>query len=135
MVVDVALGRQPEVRRTQNRCVGVRFAYPRRNCIVEAVSVPDNGVLQAAALVEPGAAMRLPPAEFISRHAYVICAGHDPYDCAAELDKALSEVRLTATRCCRRWPRPLPEEPIPVLVAVLMIGGALWRIVKSSCSR
>ena len=97
VVVDVALGRQPEVRRTQNRCVGVRFAYPRRNCIVEAVSVPDNGVLQAAALVEPGAAMRLPPAEFISRHAYVICAGHDPYDCAAELDKALSEVRLTAT--------------------------------------
>ena len=40
--------------------------------------------------------MRLPPAEFISRHAYVICAGSDPDDCEVVLDKALSQVRLTA---------------------------------------
>jgi hypothetical protein len=67
---------------------------------VESVSVPDwrrdDGVLAAVALVEPGAKLELPPAGFISRHAYVICAGRDPGECATLLDKALSEVRLTA---------------------------------------
>ena len=35
-------------------------------------------------------------AGFIARHAYLICAGRNPDDCAALLDKALSQVRLTA---------------------------------------
>jgi hypothetical protein len=67
---------------------------------VESVSVPhgtpDNGVLAAAVLVDPGDELRLPPAGFIARHSYVICAGRDPDDCVALLDKALSEVQLTA---------------------------------------
>jgi biotin carboxylase len=100
VAVDVALGRQPTVpHRITHRCVGVRFGYPLQDCEVESVSVPEchqgNGVLAASPLVEPGARLRLPPAEFISRHAYVICAGRDPDDCAALLDQALSQVRLT----------------------------------------
>jgi biotin carboxylase len=101
VAVDAALGRPPAVPRgTGTRCVGVRFCYPPEDCVVESVSVPrarpDDGILAAAALVEPGTELRLPPAEFISRHAYVICAGRDRPGCAALLDAALSQVRLTA---------------------------------------
>ncbi len=101
VAVDVALGRRPDIPPApRTRCVGVRFAYPPEDCVVESVSVPecrpDDGVLAAVALVEPGARLELPPAGFISRHAYVICAGRDPGECATLLDKALSEVRLTA---------------------------------------
>ena len=78
----------------------MRFAYPLQDCVVESVSVPesrpDDGLLAAAALVGPGAELRLPPGDSHRRHAYVICAGRDPDECAALLDKALSEVRLTA---------------------------------------
>jgi biotin carboxylase len=99
--VDVSTGRQPEIPSgTGGRCAGVRFGYPDEDCVVESVTVPapgtDNGVLASAALVEAGARLRLPPAEFISRHAYVICGGAGPSECAASLDAALAEVRLTA---------------------------------------
>jgi biotin carboxylase len=106
-VVDLALGVQPDIGRGHEYlCVGVRFGYPPQDCVVESVSVPpgapDNGVLAAAALVDPGAELRLPPAGFIARHSYVICAGTDPDDCAALLDKTLSQVQLTAS--------PLPAD-------------------------
>jgi biotin carboxylase len=101
VAVDLALGVQPDIRRDhEDRCVGVRFGYPPQDCVVESVSVPqsapDNGVLAAATLVDPGAELRLPPAGFIARHSYVICAGRDPDDCAALLDTALAQVRLIA---------------------------------------
>src|SRR5207253_980932 len=53
VVVDVALGVRPEIpQAAENRCVGVRFGYPRQDCVVESVSVPecrpDNGLLAAA---------------------------------------------------------------------------------------
>jgi hypothetical protein len=99
-VVDVALGRTPRVPPGAGRCVGVRFGYPRSECVVESVSLPqrrpDNGVLAAAALVEPGARMMLPPAQFISRYGYVICAGRDPDDCTVAMDKVMPQVRLAA---------------------------------------
>ena len=44
----------------------------------------------------PGEFLAPPPALYASRHAYVICSGVDPAECAALLDKALTEVRLTA---------------------------------------
>jgi biotin carboxylase len=114
VVVEAALGVRPEIPdRLPNGCVGVRFAYPRRNCIVESVSLPEtwpgNGVLRAVALVEPGAKMKLPPAEFISRHAYVICTGTDPDDCAVRLDRALAEVRLTSHPLLPSVPIPAPS--------------------------
>jgi biotin carboxylase len=101
VAVDVARGRTPDVPRDTGRtCVGVRFGYPREDCEVESVSVPapeaERGVLASAALVRPGARLRLPPAEFISRHAYVICGGPDIDACAAALDEAHSRIRLTA---------------------------------------
>jgi biotin carboxylase len=102
VAVEVALGLQPTIPcPAAPRCVGVRFAYPPQDCVVESVSVPrcrpDDGLLAAVALVEPGAKLELPPAGFISRHAYVICAGRDPGECAARLDTALAQVRLTAS--------------------------------------
>jgi biotin carboxylase len=99
--VEVALGKQPEPPPAAGgRCAGVRFAYPPEDCLVELVSVPDadpqHGLLAAAPLAGPGAELRLPPAEFISRHAYVICAGRDRGECAELLAAAVSQVRLTA---------------------------------------
>jgi biotin carboxylase len=101
VAVGAALGEPPQIPRgAGNRCAGVRFAYPPQDCVVESVSVPEyrpaEGVVAAAALARPGDRLELPPAGFLARHAYVICAADDPDDCAALLDKALSQVRLTA---------------------------------------
>jgi biotin carboxylase len=101
VAVDLALGRRPEIPRNPGgRCVGIRFAYPRQDCVVDEVFVPEagsaDGVLAAVALAEPGERLALPPAEFTSRHAYVIAAGADPAECGVLLDKALAEVRLAA---------------------------------------
>jgi biotin carboxylase len=110
VAVDLALGRQPDLPgaprvRAAHPYVGVRFAYPPEDCTVEAVELPADGVLAAAVLAEPGTRLRLPPAEFISRHAYVICAGRDPDDCTAALDAAMGRIRLTAS----------PLRPVPTL--------------------
>ncbi|MGW5053459.1 ATP-grasp domain-containing protein [Actinokineospora sp. NPDC004072] len=96
VAVDVALGASPQAPAGREpRSVGVRFAYPGADCVVARVEVPREHVIAAAALAEPGAELKLPPAAFISRHAYVICAAADPDECAALLDKALSEVHLS----------------------------------------
>ena len=101
VAVDVAMGRRPPVPdATQGRHVGIRFAYPQEDCVVESVSVPEpctgDGVLAAGILADPGTRLELPPAGFISRHAYVICAGRDSDECVAVMDKALSKVQLTS---------------------------------------
>ena len=101
VAVDIAMGRPLELGGlTPRQHVGIRFAYPLQDCVVESVSVPepcpDDGLLATGILVEPGAKLELPPAGFISRHAYVICAGRDSDECATLLDKALSQVRLTS---------------------------------------
>jgi len=115
VAVELALGRRPRIARgSRGRCVGVRFAYPPSDCVVDDVSVPEpmpepaadngvpasgaltSGVLASGALAEPGEFLALPPAQYASRHAYVICSGADPAECAVLLDKALAEVRLTA---------------------------------------
>jgi len=101
VAVELALGRPPRITRgSGGRCIGIRFGYPPSDCVVDRVSVPepapDNGVLAAAALAEPGEFLAPPPTLYASRHAYVICSGADPAECAVLLDKALAEVRLTA---------------------------------------
>ncbi|MGI5237780.1 ATP-grasp domain-containing protein [Dactylosporangium sp. CA-139066] len=101
VAVDVALGVEPWIRPAgARRCVGVRFAYPPEDCVVDSVTLPAvdpaRGVLAAVALVKPGDRMQLPPAEFISRYAYVIGEGSDPRQCAAALDAAQAQIRLTA---------------------------------------
>jgi biotin carboxylase len=99
--VSVALGVSPQVPpAAAGRCAGVRFAYPPHDCVVESVSVPparpDQGLLASVALADPGTTLELPPAGFISRHAYLIASGRDAGECTAVLDRALSEVRLAA---------------------------------------
>lgn len=100
VAVDVATGRPPRIPAAAGRCAGIRFAYPPHDCVVDSVSVPEpcpqDGLLEAGVLVEPGTRLELPPAGFISRHAYVICAGRSPDECAALLDKAVAQVRLTS---------------------------------------
>jgi biotin carboxylase len=109
VAVDVAMGRRPKVPEvTRRHHVGIRFAYPREDCVVESVSVPapgpDDGVLASGALVDPGARLELPPAGFISRHAYVICAGSDSDECVALMGKALSKVQLASHPLDARGP-------------------------------
>lgn len=100
VAVDVAMGRPPQIPLHPGRCVGIRFAYPPHDCVVDSVSVPEarpqDGLLEATVLVDPGAILELPPSGFISRHAYVICAGQSPDECAALLDKAVAQVALTS---------------------------------------
>jgi biotin carboxylase len=101
VAVELALGLRPEITRGPGgRCVGVRFGYPTQDCEVESVTVPapraDNGLLAAGPLADPGERLALPPAEYTSRHAYVICAGAGRAECEALLDKALAEVHLAA---------------------------------------
>lgn len=99
VAVRVALGREPEVERSgEAKCVGIRFGYPRQDCVVQTVTVPEPGagLVRAAALVDTGTRLELPPSGFISRHAYVICEAGDPAGCSARLYQALSEVRLIA---------------------------------------
>jgi len=65
---------------------------------VNAVELPrpDStlGIVEAAALAEPGTEMRLPPAEYVSRHAFVICSAPDIERCRLRLDVAASRVAL-----------------------------------------
>ncbi|HET9168143.1 MAG TPA: ATP-grasp domain-containing protein [Actinocrinis sp.] len=127
VAVELALGRRPQIERgSGGRCVGIRFGYPPSACVVDRVSVPepaaDKGVLAAAALAEPGEFLALPPTLYASRHAYVICSGADPAECAVLLDKALAEVQLTARpkipaatagSAPSARPRPIAEHPQP----------------------
>ncbi|MBO0839561.1 MAG: ATP-grasp domain-containing protein [Sciscionella sp.] len=97
-VVDVALGNKPDLVKKFDRVVGIRFGYPPQDCVVRSISVPEpsaeESILTAAAIVDPGAELRLPPGGYISRHAYVICSGSDARECTRNLDRAIDSVRL-----------------------------------------
>lgn len=98
LAVDIAVGRRPVVAPSLKRTVGITFCYPRQDCRVLSVALPEAdrtpGLLAAETAVEPGAELRLPPGGYIQRYAYVICAGVDHEQCADRLAVAADGVRL-----------------------------------------
>ena len=114
IAADLAAGVRPAVAPTQRRVVGIRFAYPPRDCRAVEVTVPAPGslpgLLEAVAIAAPGKEMRLPPRGYMGRYAYVICTADDPRSCAAALDTAVAATGL-------RFEQPT-YDPDPKKVAI-----------------
>ncbi|QIS11404.1 ATP-grasp domain-containing protein [Nocardia arthritidis] len=117
VLVDIATGRRPTLARTRNAVAGIRFGYPEHDCVVRSVRVPEwgPGLVTAAAMVEPGAELRLPPGGYIARHSFVVCAAADPARCAEFLDAAADSVRLDGE----------PLEPLTAGAAFTLPAGLL----------
>ncbi|RDI50621.1 ATP-grasp domain-containing protein [Nocardia mexicana] len=98
VLVDIASGRRPTLNPTRNAVAGIRFGYPGRDCVVRAVRVPDRavGLVTAAAMVDPGAELRLPPGGYIARHSFVVCEASNARRCNELLDAAADLVVLEA---------------------------------------
>ena len=72
--------------------VGIRFCYPAVSGRVVSVDVPApddvTGLVEACAMVGPGADLKLPPDGYLARYAYLIGTAGTPTACAAVLDEA-----------------------------------------------
>ncbi|MGY0231544.1 ATP-grasp domain-containing protein [Longispora urticae] len=97
VAVDIATGIRPTLEPTLTRTVGIRFNYPDHDGRVLDVTVPDPapGLLESAAMVAPGAELRLPPDGYLSRYAYVICAADTREECDTALDTASTLATVT----------------------------------------
>ncbi|GAA0664579.1 hypothetical protein GCM10010193_14920 [Kitasatospora atroaurantiaca] len=94
---DLALGAEPDLRATHDRCAEVRFLYPPQDGVVRfldldaAAAVP--GVVEVIALAEPGQRLLLPPRGVVPRLAAIIATGATPAECRETLDRASALVR------------------------------------------
>jgi biotin carboxylase len=92
VAADVAAGAPPRLEPARRTCAGIRFLYPTQDCRVLDVTVPApgalDGLVEARAMVPPGAEVLLPPRAHIGRYAYVICAADSPAACDTRLDDA-----------------------------------------------
>ncbi len=99
VAADVACGIRPTLAPTESRTVGIRFAYPPEDCRVLDITVPEPGslpgLLESSAMVPAGRELRLPPKGYLGRYAYAICTADDPVGCAARLDAAIGQARLS----------------------------------------
>jgi biotin carboxylase len=105
VMVDVALGRRPELAATRRQVAGIRFGYPEQDCVVRSVRVPAQGpgLLLAEPMADPGTVLRLPPGGYIARHSFVVCEAADISQCDTRLDAAAALVELDA--------EPVPPPP------------------------
>jgi biotin carboxylase len=98
VAAQVAAGVVPDLEATSQQCAGIRFLYPPQDCRVLEVRVPEPasvpGLLEARAIVQPGAELRLPPSTHLCRHAYVLAVAPGPAECEAALDQAAALVGL-----------------------------------------
>jgi biotin carboxylase len=98
VAAQVAVGDKPSVEQTAHACTGIRFLYPPEDCHVVSVSVPSPGdvagLVEARAIAEPSAVVRLPPGAHLGRYAYVLATAATPQECAAALDAAAALARL-----------------------------------------
>ena len=117
VLFDVATGQRPDVAPTRGGSAGIEFGYPKHDCVVRSVTVPDSapGLVVASRMVEPGTTLRLPPGGYIARHSFVVCAADDPRTCAERLAAASALVELDA-----EW-----VEPPPVGAVLEMPAGLL----------
>ncbi|UVS80445.1 acetyl-CoA carboxylase biotin carboxylase subunit family protein [Actinokineospora sp. UTMC 2448] len=117
VLVDVAAGNRPDVTPSRAGVAGIRFGYPDTDCVVHAVRVPESGpgLVTAAAMVDPGTTLRLPPGGYIARHSFVVCAAEDTATCAERLTAAAAAVEVDAE----------PIAPKPEGAALEMPAGLL----------
>jgi biotin carboxylase len=117
VIVDVALGRRPELVTTRRQAAGIRFGYPEQDCAVRSVRVPGRGpgLVLAEPMADPGTVLRLPPGGYIARHSFVVCEAADTAQCDARLDTAAALVELDAE----------PVEPPPSGSTLTMPAGLL----------
>lgn len=117
VLVDLATGKRPDLTPSRKAVAGIRFGYPEQDCVVESVLVPEYapGLVTAAAMVEPGTTLRLPPGGYIARHSFVVCAADDPDTCRRRLDAAVGLVELEAAAVA----------PLPVGATLEMPAGLL----------
>ncbi|WP_431954400.1 ATP-grasp domain-containing protein [Nocardia lijiangensis] len=96
VLVDVATGHRPSTSPTRKAAAGIRFGYPERDTLVRSVTVPEHapGLVTAAAMVEAGAELRLPPGGYIARHSFVVCEAADAPRCTELLKAASASVEL-----------------------------------------
>jgi biotin carboxylase len=70
--------------------VGIRFCCPTEDGTVTEIGLPrpedHEGLVEAAPLASVGTELRCPPADYVSRFAYLIATGTDAEDCSARLD-------------------------------------------------
>lgn len=117
VMVDVALGQRPDISRSAQGAVGIRFGYPDHDCLVRSVQVPQQapGLVTAAPMVEPGTTLRLPPGGYIARHSFVVCRADDPQACEARLDEASALVMVDAEPVAPKPPGSVLEMPAGLL--------------------
>jgi biotin carboxylase len=95
--VDVALGREPDLRPSATGTAAIRFIYPPRDMELKELRVPPEalelpGVVAVCPLVSPGAQLQLPPRAFWTRVAYVVVRGETPDACSAILDEVVERI-------------------------------------------
>jgi biotin carboxylase len=117
VIVDIALGRRPDLAATRRRAAGIRFGYPEQDCVVRSVRVPEHapGLVAAAAMAAPGTVLRLPPGGYIARHSFVACEAADSAQCDRRLDAAAALVEVDAG----------PVAPLPSGSTLTMPAGLL----------
>jgi biotin carboxylase len=117
VMVDIALGRRPELVPDRARAAGIRFGFPERDCVVRSVRVPRQspGLVVAEPMAEPGTVLRLPPGGYIARHSLVACQAADTPQCDARLAAAAALVELDAE----------PAAPPPAGTTLKMPDGLL----------
>lgn len=117
VMVDVALGRRPDITRRARGAVGIRFGYPEQDCLVRSVRVPEAapGLVTASAMVEAGTTLRLPPGGYIARHSFVVCQADDPRTCEERLAAASAMVVVDAEPVAPKPPGSVLEMPAGLL--------------------
>ena len=121
VLVDIATGQRPATKPTRHSVAGIRFGYPPQDCVVRSVTVPRSapGLVTAAAMVEPGTSLRLPPGGYIARHSFVVCAADDPATCAERLTTASALVELDADPL----PPPAPNATLEMPAGLLDVDA------------
>jgi len=98
VAAQVAAGAAPSLEATSGQCAGIRFLYPPEDCVILEIGVPEPGsvpgLLEARAIVSPGAVLRLPPSTHLCRHGYLLAVAPPAAECEATLDQAAALVTL-----------------------------------------
>jgi biotin carboxylase len=97
--VDVALGKEPDLRPSATGAVAIRFIYPPRDMELREIRIPPEvlqlpGVVAVRPLVSPGTRLLLPPRAFWTRVAFVIVRGETSETCSATVDEVVERIAV-----------------------------------------